>query len=154
VRNKFLITTSALLVLAGAVVIHIGTSFKQPTTSTAAVLTPARPVNWPAGKPKPNMAVRVVDPSLAVVIDLAALYSRQPHFRRPNVVLLPALRVNVVGWLDAWVVSETGWFGFCRYRVKLGHAQYSDQSHLVPGWALRRANQWEVQRGTMRGELM
>lgn len=106
-----------------------------------------------SGKPRPNVTVQPVAPPLAVVIDLAALYGRQAHFRRPNVVVLPQLHVDVIGYLDAWVVSETGWFGFCRYRVKLAHAEWLGQSHLIPGWALRRANQWDVKQGRMRGEL-
>lgn len=89
-----------------------------------------------------------------VIIDLAALYGRPPHFRRPNVTVLAQLHVQVVGLLDAWVSTETGWFAACRYKVKLGHSHYVDQEHLIPARMLRPADGREVELGRMRGEIV
>lgn len=106
-----------------------------------------------AGTPRTQSTFRLVEPSITVLIDLAALYGRQPDFRRPNILVLPSLSVMVMGQLGAWVLSDSGWFGACRYRIKLAHAEYLDQSHLVPAWTLRRATADDVRQATMRGEL-
>lgn len=106
-----------------------------------------------AGTPGSGSPVRVVQPALSVLIDLGALYGRQPHFRKPNVLLLADLTVVIAGELDAWVLAQTGWFGACRYRVKVGYGNYVEQSHLVPGWALKRASNRDLLQARMRGEL-
>lgn len=106
-----------------------------------------------AGTPKtPDMLTRV-EPPERVVIDLLALYGRHPLFRRPNVLVLPQLDVIVVALLEAWVLSESGWFGHCRYRVKIRHGDYLDQAHLVPVRMMRPVTEFEVQQAVMRGEL-
>lgn len=97
--------------------------------------------------------MRAVQPALSVLIDLGAMYARQPHFRKPNVLLLADLTVVVAGELDAWVLAQTGWFGACRYRVKVGYGNYVEQNHLVPGWALKRASDRDLLQARMRGEL-
>lgn len=117
------------------------------------VLTPAQPTSW-LGTPATPGLIRVVYPARQVVIDLGALYGRPPHFRRPNVTVLAQLHVQVVGLLDAWVSTETGWFAACRYRVKLEYSHYVDQEHLVPARMLRLATDKEVDLGRMRGEIV
>ena len=88
-----------------------------------------------------------------VIIDLGALYGRAPHFRRPNITVLPSLNVQIVSLLDAWVLTEDGWYGACRYKVKLAHALFVDQEHLVPARMIRAASDREVEAGRMRGEI-
>ncbi|MDQ2740068.1 MAG: hypothetical protein M3Y35_15915, partial [Actinomycetota bacterium] len=66
---------------------------------------------------------------------------------------IASLHYAVVAELDAWVLTETGWFGACRYRVKLTHGQYIAQSHLVPAWVLRQANDSDLAQAKMRGDL-
>lgn len=97
--------------------------------------------------------VRPVQPPELVVIDLGALYGRPAHFRRPNVTMLAELSVQVVGLLDAWVSSSSGWFGACRYQVKLGAGTFVPQEHLVPARMLKKAGWTEVRQGQMRGEI-
>ncbi|WP_037363046.1 hypothetical protein [Nakamurella lactea] len=106
-----------------------------------------------AGTPTTRSPVRAVEPPQTVLIDLGALYGRQPHFRRPNVLLIASLHYTAVAELDAWVLAETGWFGACRYRVKLAYGQYIEQNHLVPAWALRLATDFDLAQARMRGEL-
>jgi len=55
-----------------------------------------------------------VKPPQLIIVDLGALYGRAPHFRRPNITVLPSLHVQVVGLLDAWVLSDEGWYAACR----------------------------------------
>lgn len=88
-----------------------------------------------------------------MLIDLGALYGRPPHYRRPNVTVLAELSVQVVGSLDAWVLSSCGWLGACRYQVKLGAGDFLHQEHLVPARMLRKASWTEIRQGHMRGEI-
>jgi len=90
-----------------------------------------------AGKPVDVGAVKAVSPPAAVLIDLRAVYTSQPHFKRPNVTVIASLDLVVAGLLDAWVLTSQGWFGACRYKVELGYGTWAEQSHLVPGWCLR-----------------
>lgn len=117
------------------------------------MLTPAQPTSW-LGTPSTSGVIRAVQPPQQILIDLGALYGRPPHFRRPNVTVLAQLHVQIVGQLDAWIMTETGWFGACRYKVKLGHAHHIDQEHLVPARMIRRASDKEVEVGRMRGEIV
>lgn len=116
------------------------------------MLTPAQPSHW-SGTPTAADIVRPVDPPELVVIDLGAMYGRPPHFRLPNVTVLAQLSVQVVGYLDAWVSSTAGWMGACRYRVKLGAANYVPQEHLVPARMIKKADWTEIRQGQMRGEI-
>ena len=106
-----------------------------------------------AGTPDTSRAVRPVLPPQHVVIDLGAVYGRQPLFRRPNILVLASLHGMVVGQLHAWVIAESGWFGRCTYRVKIAVAEYWQQDHLVPGWAIRPASFDEVNVSRMKGKL-
>jgi hypothetical protein len=105
------------------------------------------------GAPRVNRVVRPVTPPVAVVIDLGAMYGHQPHWRHPHVTNAAMLHLPVVGYLDAWVLGATGWFGACRYRVKLGAEEFAEQRHLVPGWMIRRASDSDVEQARMRGDL-
>ncbi|ACV79078.1 hypothetical protein [Nakamurella multipartita] len=92
-------------------------------------------------------------PPELVLIDLAALYGRPPHFRRPNVTILAELSIQVVGMLDAWVLSSVGWLGAVRYQVKLQYGDFLHQEHLVPARMLRKASWTDVRQGQLRGEI-
>jgi hypothetical protein len=88
-----------------------------------------------------------------VLIDLGALYGRQPHFQRPNVIMTVSLDHVVAGLLDAWVLTSTGWFGACRYHVKLGYGRATEQRHLIPAWALKSPSALDLRQAEMRGDL-
>lgn len=103
------------------------------------------------GPPKGGSPVRPVDPPRPVLVDLPALYGRQAHFVRPHVLALVNLP-TVAGWLDAWVLTDTGWFGSVRYHVRIA-GRLVEQAHLVPGWALRPPTDREIHQARMRGEL-
>jgi len=62
--------------------------------------------------------------------------------------------VQVVGLLDAWVLSDKGWYAACCYRVKLGQGHFVDQEHLVPARVVKRASGQELELGRMRGEIV
>ena len=116
------------------------------------MLNPAQPSSW-SGTPSSSGVIRPFRMPRLVIIDLGALYGRAPHFRRPNITVLPSLGVQVVGLLDAWVLTDGGWFGACRYKVKLAHAEFAAQEHLVPARMIRAADDREVAVGRMRGEI-
>jgi hypothetical protein len=116
------------------------------------MLNPAQPSSW-LGTPGSSGIIRPFRMPRLVIIDLGALYGRARHFRRPNITVLPSLSVQVVGLLDAWLLTEDGWYGACRYKVKLAHAQFVDQDHLVPARMIRAADDREVEVGRMRGEI-
>ncbi len=116
------------------------------------MLNPAQPSSW-SGTPGSSGVIRPFRMPKLIIIDLGALYGRSPHFRRPNITVLPTLSVQVVGLLDAWVMTDDGWYGACRYKVKLAHGQYVDQEQMVPARMIRAADDREVQVGRMRGEI-
>ena len=117
------------------------------------MLNPPRRSTW-LGTPSSSGIIRSVNPSQLIIVDLGALYGRAPHFRRPNITVLPSLHVQVVGLLDAWVLSDEGWYAACRYKVKLRHGDYADQQHLVPARVIKRATDRDVELGRMRGEIV
>ena len=117
------------------------------------MLNPPRRSTW-LGTPSSSGTIRSVRPPQLIIVDLGALYGRAPHFRRPNNTVLPSLHVQVVGLLDAWVLSDEGWYAACRYKVKLGHGHFVDQEHLVPARVIKRASGQEVELGRMRGEIV
>jgi len=95
------------------------------------VLTPPQRSTW-LGTPSSSGILRSVRPPQLIIVELGALYGRAPHFRRPNITVLPSLHVQVVGLLDAWVLSDEGWYGACRYKVKLGHSHFVTRSISFP----------------------
>ena len=98
--------------------------------------------------------IRTVSPPLYVVIDVAALFNRTPHFAAPAAEAPMISPVGqVVGHLDGWVLSGTGWLGACEYRLLLWGTSYLPQSHLVPAWALRPAAEQEIAAARQRSEI-
>ena len=107
-----------------------------------------------AGPPRSDSPVREVHPPRPVLIDLGAMYSRAPHFDLPHQLIIADLSHTVVGLLDAWVVSDSGWFGACRYKVKVAYAEWVDQSHLVPARFITPATERAVGLARMRGKII
>jgi hypothetical protein len=96
------------------------------------VLNPPKRSTW-LGTPSSSGAIRSVKPPQLIIVDLGALYGRAPHFRRPNITVLPSLHVQVVGLLDAWVLSDEGWYAAYRHRVKLKWGSFlSSNQATVP----------------------
>jgi hypothetical protein len=108
-----------------------------------------------AGKdiPRYEPTLWVVKPPTCVLIDLGALYGRQPHFKQVGAMVPETMQTIVIGQLDAWVLCEIGWMGACRYRVHLGLKQLIGQSHMVPSWVMRLADDSSVEQALLRGEL-
>ena len=95
-----------------------------------------QPIGY-SGQPMP-LSFRVVRPPVAVLIDLAALFPRQPHRRgRYHPAGLQMHKV-VEGRLTCWGLCEQGdWWGLVTYRVQYG-PRSKPVTHWVPGWMLRR----------------
>lgn len=87
----------------------------------------------PVGSP-----FRVVRPPVAVLVDLTALFPREPHRSgryQPNGLQLHKV---VEGRLSWWGICEQGdWWGLVTYSVAHG-AEQSTVTHWVPAWTLRR----------------
>jgi hypothetical protein len=104
-------------------------------------------------EPVRRPVIRTVSPPIYVAIDVAALLGRTPHFVQPPEVPTIAPLAQVVGHLDAWVLSSSGWLGACEYRLLLYGTSYLPQSHLVPAWALRLAAEAEIAEARRRSEI-
>jgi hypothetical protein len=97
--------------------------------------------------------IRSVSPPRHVAIDLPALYGRTPHFEPPATVSAIAPLAVVVGYLQAWVLCDTGWLGSCTYRLHLTGTHFIDQSHLVPGRILTPATPAQIEVAKRTGQL-
>lgn len=80
---------------------------------------------------------RPVRPTVAVLVDLAALFPRQPHRvgrYHPNGLQMSRV---VQGRLSCWALCEQGdWWGLVTYGIAFG-AQRRTVTHWVPAWTLR-----------------
>ena len=97
--------------------------------------------------------IRSVSPPRHVAIDLPALYGRTPHFTPPAGVSAIAPLAVVVGYLQAWMVCDAGWFGACTYRLQLTGTHFIDQSPLVPGHVLTPATREQIEAAKVSGQL-
>ncbi|WP_319452715.1 MULTISPECIES: hypothetical protein [unclassified Mycobacterium] len=89
------------------------------------------------GQPMPQ-AFRRVDPPVAVLIDLAAVFPREPH--RAGGYHPAGLQMHSVveGTLSCWGLCEQGfWWGWVTYEIAYG-AQRKSVTHWIPAWTLRR----------------
>jgi len=80
---------------------------------------------------------RLVRPPVAVRIDLAALFPRQPH--RTGRFHPGGLQMHAVvpGTLSCWGLCEQGeWWGLVTYGIRYGSA-CRPVTHWVPAWTLR-----------------
>jgi hypothetical protein len=82
---------------------------------------------------------RQVRPPMPVLIDLVALFPREPHRSgryHPHGLQLSKV---VTGTLGCWGLCEEGqWWGLVTYRITYG-AQSRPVTHWVPAWTLRPA---------------
>ncbi|KHO20934.1 hypothetical protein QQ44_22035 [Mycolicibacterium setense] len=80
---------------------------------------------------------RVVRPPATVLIDLVALFPREPHsLGRYHPCGIQMARV-VEGRLTCWALCEQGqWWGLVTYAVRYG-AESRTVTHWVPAWVLR-----------------
>jgi hypothetical protein len=85
-----------------------------------------------------QQAFRQVDPPVAVLVDLAALFPREPH--RPGGYNPAGLQMHSVveGRLTCWAICEQGyWWGLVTYDIAYG-ARRKSVTHWIPAWMLKR----------------
>jgi len=80
---------------------------------------------------------RVVRPPTSVLVDLVALFPREPHSEgRYNPCGLQMNRV-VEGKLTCWALCEQGqWWGLVTYPIRYG-ATTKTVTHWIPAWVLK-----------------
>lgn len=82
---------------------------------------------------------RPVRPALPVLVDLAALFPRQPH--RAGRYHPHGLQMHRIapGTVSCWGLCEQGdWWGLVTYEIRFG-ARRLTVTHWVPAWTLKRA---------------
>ena len=85
-----------------------------------------------------QQAFRRVDPPVAVLVDLAALFPREPH--RAGGYNPAGLQMHSVvdGRLSCWGICEQGyWWGLVTYDIVYG-ARRKSVTHWIPAWMLKR----------------
>jgi len=89
------------------------------------------------GQPLPTV-FRPVHPALPVLIDLVALFPREPHGTgryHPNGLQMDSV---VEGRLTYWALGEHGgWWGLVTYPIRHG-TENQTVTHWAPAWVLRR----------------
>ena len=92
------------------------------------------------GQPLPTV-FRAVSPPLPVLIDLVAMFPREPHSRgkyHPKGLQMNSI---VEGLLSYWALGEQGgWWGLVSYPIRHG-ADDQTVTHWAPAWVLRRPPQ-------------
>lgn len=81
---------------------------------------------------------RRVDPPVIVLVDLAALFPREPH--RSGGYTPAGLQMHAVveGRLTCWGRCEQGfWWGLVSYGIAFG-PQRRSVTHWIPAWLLKR----------------
>ena len=89
------------------------------------------------GQPAPP-AFRRIDPPVDVLVDLGAVFPREPH--RAGGYHPSGLQMHAVveGRLSCWGMCEQGhWWGWVTYEVAYGPNRRS-VTHWVPAWTLKR----------------
>jgi hypothetical protein len=88
------------------------------------------------GQPLPTV-FRRVHPPVTVLIDLAAMFPREPHGEgryHPNGLQMGAVAEGV---LTCWGMGEHGgWWGLVTYPVRFGGDKQS-VTHWAPAWVLK-----------------
>jgi hypothetical protein len=85
-----------------------------------------------------QQAFRRVDPPVAVLVDLAALFPREPH--RTGGYNPAGLQMHSVveGELSCWGICEQGhWWGLVTYDIAYGTRRRA-VTHWIPAWMLKR----------------
>jgi hypothetical protein len=89
------------------------------------------------GQPMPQ-AFRRVDPPVAVLVDLAVVFPREPH--RAGGYHPTGLQMHsiVEGRLSCWGLCEQGfWWGLVTYEIAYGPSRKA-VTHWIPSWTLKR----------------
>jgi hypothetical protein len=88
------------------------------------------------GQPVPTVFRRITPP-LAVLVDLVAMFPREPHCTgryHPNGLQMDSV---VEGRLTCWGLGEHGgWWGLVTYRIRHG-TQKQTVTHWAPAWVLK-----------------
>lgn len=83
-------------------------------------------------------AFRRVDPPISVLVDLGAVFPREPHSTGGYHPAGLQMHSIVEGTLTCWGLCEQGhWWGWVTYQVAYG-PNCRDVTHWVPAWTLRR----------------
>lgn len=85
-----------------------------------------------------QQAFRRVDPPIAVLVDLAAVFAREPH--RTGGYNPAGLQMHSVveGRLTCWGICEQGhWWGLVTYDIAYG-ARRKAVTHWIPAWTIKR----------------
>ena len=95
-----------------------------------------QPISY-SGQPVPE-SFRWVRPAVPVLVDLAALFPREPHRRGRYQPAGLQMHKVVKGRLTCWGMCEQGeWWGQVTYRIDYG-AHSMEVTHWVPAWMLRQ----------------
>jgi hypothetical protein len=85
-----------------------------------------------------QQAFRRVDPPVAVLVDLAALFPREPHHAGGYNPAGLQMHSVVDGRLTCWGICEQGnWWGLVTYEIAYG-ARRKSVTHWIPAWMLKR----------------
>jgi hypothetical protein len=80
---------------------------------------------------------RRVDPPVTVLVDLAALFPREPHGGGGYNAAGLRMHGVVEGLLTCWGLCEQGsWWGLVTYDITYG-TQRRPVTHWIPAWTLR-----------------
>jgi hypothetical protein len=89
------------------------------------------------GQPLPS-AFRRVDPPMAVLVDLDAVFPREPHGTGGYHPAGLQMHSIVEGSLSCWGLCEQGrWWGWVTYEVAYGPHR-REVTHWLPAWTLKR----------------
>jgi hypothetical protein len=85
-----------------------------------------------------QQAFRPVEPPMAVLVDLSALFPREPHSRGGYNPAGLQMHAVVEGRLTCWAICEQGhWWGLVTYPIAYGPKRRS-VTHWIPAWVLKR----------------
>ncbi|WP_441964519.1 hypothetical protein [Mycolicibacterium houstonense] len=87
---------------------------------------------------QPTSAVfRPVDPAQGVLVDLIALFPREPHSNGRYQPFGMQMHRTVEGQLSCWGLCEQGhWWGLVTYLISFGPHE-RPVTHWIPAWVLR-----------------
>lgn len=87
---------------------------------------------------QPTSAVfRRIDPPQGVLVDLIALFPREPHSNGRYQPFGMQMHKTVEGELNCWGLCEQGhWWGLVTYQIAFG-PEKRPVTHWIPAWVLR-----------------